>query len=69
MGSKAALRDLYFIVKPEPKFDRVAEGVSYKSSAVAELAAMHFADLLQLEVAESALLYLGRAAGSDFKAF
>lgn len=57
-GQHSAIRDLNFIVKPEPKIDRVSEGVSYKSSAVAELAAMHFADLLQLEVAESALLYL-----------
>lgn len=53
-----ALKDFRYIVKPEPTFARVADGVSYQHSSLAELATMHFAELLELEVAETALLYL-----------
>ena len=52
------LKDLRYIIKPEPTFSRPWDGVSYKHSSIAELAAMHFAELLELGVAETALLYL-----------
>lgn len=57
-GRHQALSDMDFIVKPEPAFDRPQDGISYRDSSLAELAAMHFAELLELDVAETALVYL-----------
>ena len=53
-----SIRSFRYIVKPEPRFQRLEDGVSYKHSSIAELIAMHFAELLELDVAETALIYL-----------
>jgi len=56
--SRGSLVDNSFIVKPEPTFARVKDGVFYKHSAVAELAAMHFVELMELNASETAMIYL-----------
>lgn len=57
-AARGTLADPAFIVKPEPMADRMQDGIFFKHSSVAELAAMHFVEMLELGAAETALLYL-----------